>query len=272
MDLLAFKLVVTPLLLLAASLAVRRWGEAVGGFVVGLPLTSGPISLFLALERGPGFAAQATSGSLTATAAQAGFGLAYCALAKRGWLPALAGACAAFVAVAWPLQGSGWSPGVLFIVALGAMAVSLKLSPRSVAGRGTSALAWWDLPVRMALIVGLVIGVTAAAPAMGPQASGVLASFPFMGIILTVFAHRVSGPGAAQSVMRGMVAGLLGFAVFFHALSLMLERSTLVVAYGGAVAAALATQGLLLVRLRSRTGSRIGQPVAEQELRASSAP
>lgn len=84
MDLLAFKLVATPLLLLAASLAVRRWGESAGGFIVGLPLTSGPISLFLALERGPAFAQQATAGSLAATAAQAAFGLAYCALAPHG--------------------------------------------------------------------------------------------------------------------------------------------------------------------------------------------
>ena len=66
MDLLLFKLVFTPLLLLAASLAARRWGEAVGGLLVGLPLTSGSVSVFLALEHGPAFAAQATAGSLVA--------------------------------------------------------------------------------------------------------------------------------------------------------------------------------------------------------------
>jgi predicted alpha/beta hydrolase len=83
MDLLVFKLVVTPLLLLAASFASRRWGEAIGGFLVGLPLTSGPISVFLAVEHGPAFAAHATSGSLAATAAQAGFCVAYFRLAVR---------------------------------------------------------------------------------------------------------------------------------------------------------------------------------------------
>ena len=66
---LVFKLVITPMLLLAATLAVRRWGEAIGGLLVGMPLTSGPISVFLALEHGSAFAAQATAGSLVATAA-----------------------------------------------------------------------------------------------------------------------------------------------------------------------------------------------------------
>ena len=50
MDLLALKLTFAPILLAAATLAVRRWGEIVGGLLVGLPLTSGPISVFLALE------------------------------------------------------------------------------------------------------------------------------------------------------------------------------------------------------------------------------
>ena len=43
----------------AATWAARRWGPAVGGWIVGLPLTSGPIAFFLALEHGPAFAARA---------------------------------------------------------------------------------------------------------------------------------------------------------------------------------------------------------------------
>jgi len=46
MGTLALKLTITPFLILAASLASRRWGEAVGGWLVGLPLTSGPVAFF----------------------------------------------------------------------------------------------------------------------------------------------------------------------------------------------------------------------------------
>ncbi|MEX6395898.1 hypothetical protein AB6E88_01745 [Providencia hangzhouensis] len=49
MELFVFKVVITPLLLLTASLAARRWGESIGGLIVGLPLTSGP-SLFSLLS------------------------------------------------------------------------------------------------------------------------------------------------------------------------------------------------------------------------------
>lgn len=255
--LLVLKLLLTPTLLLLATLAIRRWGETIGGLVVGLPLTSGPISIFLAVEHGATFARNATAGSLIATAAQAAFGLAYCRIAPRGWIPGLGAGCAAFVAVAVALQGHGWTQGALFLVALGAMVVSVRWSPTAVVRGGRVAPPWWDLPARMALMAGLVVAVTLAAPVIGPEASGVLASFPFMGVIVTVFAHRASGVAAGQLVMRGMVTGLFGFAVFFFVLSLALGRVPLVVAYGCAMAAALGVQAGALWRMR-RGG--VGEP------------
>ena len=56
---LSLKLVLTPLLIAAASLAQRKWGGLAGGLIAGLPLTSAPVSVFLALEHGPAFAAHA---------------------------------------------------------------------------------------------------------------------------------------------------------------------------------------------------------------------
>lgn len=250
MSLLAVKLVVAPLLLLAATLVQRRWGASIGGFVVGLPLTSGPVSVFLALEQGPAFATQATSGSLVATAAQAAFGLAYCRLAGRGWPLALAAASAAFVVAAVVVQRGGLPHAALFALAVAAVAVAWRLCPRAGVARRRIASPWWDLPARVLLLVGLIVGVTTAAPVVGPEASGVLAAYPVMGVILTVFAHRMDGPGAGQQVMAGMVAGLFGFAVFFFALGLALPRTGLVAAYAGALAAALAAQGLALGRVR----------------------
>jgi hypothetical protein len=43
METLLLKLIVAPLLIGAASLAGRRWGETVSGWFIGLPLTSGPV-------------------------------------------------------------------------------------------------------------------------------------------------------------------------------------------------------------------------------------
>jgi hypothetical protein len=263
MDLLLFKLVVTPLLLLVASLAARRWGEAVGGLLVGLPLTSGPVSVFLALEHGPAFAAQATAGSLVATVSQAAFCVIYCRLAPRGWGVALAGAGATFAVVAGVLQWSALTANALYIIAILAIALALNVIPNQPARTARLAPPWWDLPSRMALIAGLVVSVTLIAPYVGPEASGVLASFPFMAIILAVFAHRMIGHEAAQQLMRGMTTGLLGFASFFLVLSLTLTRWSLVSAYASAILCVLTIQAISLYRMRMPTPCLRGKPKAE---------
>lgn len=263
MELLAFKVLATPLLMLVASPAARRWGESIGGFVVGLPLTSGPISLFLALERGPAFAAAATSGSLIATAAQAAVGYAYCRFADRGWPWALAVGVAAFAVVAVLLQASLLGTWPLFALALLIMGLSLRFSPRSAVEGVRVEPPRWDLPARMVLIASLVVGITLIAPSVGPVTAGVLAAFPFMGVILSVFAHRMVGPAAGQQVMRGMVAGLLGFAVFFWVLGLTLGQLPTALAYAAAVIATLAVQAVSLRRLRRSTAPGLGQSPVE---------
>src|SRR6266536_4576434 len=103
-DILILKLVATPLLILFASLAGRRWGESVSGWFVGLPLTSGPVVFFLALEEGSGFAAGAATGCLAGAAAEADFCLAYAAAARHaGWPLALVAGTAGFVVAAFVL-------------------------------------------------------------------------------------------------------------------------------------------------------------------------
>src|SRR5215469_18486741 len=63
------KLIVTPLLIAIATLVTRRCGPGVGGWLAGFPLTSAPVSVFLAIEQGPAFAAGAAVGTLLGLAA-----------------------------------------------------------------------------------------------------------------------------------------------------------------------------------------------------------
>jgi len=252
MALLVFKLGVPPVLMLLSTLAGRKWGESVGGLLVGLPLTSGPISFFLALEHGSIFAADATTGSLAATIAQACFAAVYCRLAPRGWLAALMGATTTFALAATLLQLSGIKQTGLFILALPVMAVVMKLMPRPTVIRASLKPPRWDIPFRMVLIAALVMGVSMAAPYLGPGVSGVVASFPFMAVILAVFAHAIAGFEAAQRVMRGLVGGLLSFAIFFWVLSFMLPHFSLVVTYAFAVIAALSIQFITFHHMRQR--------------------
>src|ERR1700682_6369024 len=102
---LVLKLILTPLLLGGVTLAGRRWGPTVSGWLVGLPLTSGPVALFLALEQGTTFAAQAAQSTLLGLVSLAVFCLAYSWLALRGgWGRSLLGSGAAYLVVTLALH------------------------------------------------------------------------------------------------------------------------------------------------------------------------
>lgn len=244
MDLLAIKLLVTPLMILGASLAGRRWGQAVGGWLVGLPLTSGPVAVFLALEQGPEFARQATAGSLTGVAAQAGFCIPYAMLARFGWAQALAGGAAGFAVCATLLQLGRFDHAALFAIALASLLVVLRGLPRTSAARAGIAAPWWDLPARMAVVTALVVALTSLAAVLGPRISGVLATLPLFAATLAGFAHRTQGPAAAVEVLRGLATSLFGFAVFFYVLSIALANIALLPAFAVATLAALVVQAV----------------------------
>lgn len=69
MTLFYLKLIVTPLLMWAISLASRRWGGLLGGLLSGLPITSALVMTFLCLEQGTAFALGALPGALGGLAA-----------------------------------------------------------------------------------------------------------------------------------------------------------------------------------------------------------
>ena len=128
MDTLLLKLLVTPLLIGAASLAGRRWGETVSGWFIGLPLSSGPVCWFLALEQGTGFAAAAARGCLGGAAAEAGFCLAYGVTARNaGWPRSIGAGTAGFAACAAFLQVTDLPLWLLAPIVYAALALALWL-------------------------------------------------------------------------------------------------------------------------------------------------
>ena len=117
----------------------------------------------------------------------------------------------------------------------------------------------WDLPARMVVATVFVVLLTGVAPALGPRLTGLLAPFPLYGAVLAVFAQALEGPRSAAALLRGLLAGLFGFAAFFLVLALCLERWGLVAAFAAAIAVTLAVQGVALVTLRKSRGRRRGR-------------
>ena len=257
MESLALKLVLTPALIGAASLAGRRWGPAVSGWLVGLPLTSGPIAFFLALSHGTVFAAATAAGILAGALSQAVFCLAYGWLAVRsGWpLTALASSLA-FAAATAALEPLAIPVVPLFVLVIAALALALRLMPPSAAESSSAAVKAspppWDIPARMVVATTFVVLLTGVASALGPHLTGLLSPFPLYAAILAIFAHHLQGPAAAAGVLRGLLLGLFAFASFFLALALLIEPAGIAPAFAAAIVVALALQAGSLWVLRRR--------------------
>jgi len=252
---LVLKLVVTPLLIGAASLAGRRWGSAVGGWLVGIPFTSGPIAFFLALDHGASFAASASVGMLVGTISQAVFCLAYAWTAPRLRWPASFGAgTLGFAASTVVLQPLEVPTATAFVLTAAALVVALLLMPRDSSKPKVpeEEPPRWDLPVRMVFATVFVLLLTAIAPLLGPYLSGLLSPFPLFGAILAVFTHRSQGSIAATRLLRGLLFGLFAPAGFFLVLAVLIERLGIGLSFAAATAAALAFQGFTLWLLSGR--------------------
>jgi hypothetical protein len=245
--LLLLKLLLVPTLIAGISLAAHRWGPAVAGWLSGFPVVSAPILLFLALERGPEFAAQAAVGTLSAIAAILCFGLSYAWVAtRRSWLPTLliamtvyAAAVAALNALALPMLPSALLSFAGVILAPRAFP-KVTLTPRG------SAPPAWNLALRMVVGALLVLLVTRFATNLGSRLSGMLAMFPVMAGVLSVFSHRYAGAAFAVTLLRGMVLGYYAFAVF------CLVLAATIVSQGIALGFCVALAGAMAVQLASR--------------------
>ena len=260
MESLILKLVVTPALIRAASLAGRRWGAAVGGWLVGIPFTSGPIALFLALDHGASFAASASVGMLLGTISQAIFCLAYSWSASRGvpWLASLGSGCVGFAASTVVLQALSVPLMPASLATLVALVVVLFLVPhtpdKSDKSESPATLPpRWDIPARMVVATVFVLLLTAVAPVLGPYLSGLLSPFPLFGAVLVVFVHRSEGATSAMKLLRGLLFGLFAPAGFFMALSALIEPLGIGLGFAAATATALVAQGFTLRMLRPET-------------------
>ena len=258
MNIFVLKLILAPIILGGASLAGRRWGPAVSGWLVGLPLTSGPVIFFLALSNGTTFAASAINGTLSGGFSLVAFCLVYAWLAIRfDWRAALAGSMLAYFGIVLLMQNTLLPFAALIISVTLTFLFGLVLMPRN----GTMEFndiqpGRWDIPFRILIGTSFIILLTELAPFLGSRLTGLLATIPLYTAILTVFAHRLNGPAGAAHVLRGLLFGLFGFSGFFLALSLLLESSGITIGFMAAVAAALVIQGLTFLVLRTEPGGK----------------
>lgn len=242
-SILLLKLFLVPFLIFLVTLAGRRWGPAVAGWLSAFPIVSGPILLAITLEQGTGFAASAAEGTLLAVVAILVFGIAYAWAATRfGMAGSMTCALLAYSLAVAALQALRLPVAASFVVVCCALLLAPRLFPTFDAPAARPAASYNDLPWRMLAGAVLVLSVTFAASGIGPRLSGFFAMFPVMGTVLVGFSHVHSGRLFALSLLRGMVTGYYAFAVFCLAVALLLRHQSIAPAFLTAFAAALAVQ------------------------------
>jgi uncharacterized membrane protein (GlpM family) len=254
--LLVLKLLLVPSFIGLISLAERRWGPTIAGWLAGLPAVAGPILFLLWLEKGAAFPRSATVYSLAAVAPVTAFAVVY-AWSSRRW--------------AWPVTTVlAYSMWLLFAVAIVMLpvgifsaaawaAVSLVIAPR-VFPRQMSTPFIAQPPrsnttARMLAGVVLSLFVTSMADIGGTRVSGVLSLFPVISGILAVSIHRNDGSAAAIAVLRGIASGLWSLAAFCATL-VIVPSEDIGYAFGAATSVAIGAQALVPRRPRRTLRAR----------------
>ena len=248
------------MLIATASLAGRRWGHAISGWLVGIPFTSGPITLFLFIEHGASFAANAALGSMVGVLATSAFAVEFSSVARRGGRIAVSFAAGliAFAVIAWAAQDLAIAPIPLYAICAVVLVVAIRLVP-DPGPTASVPLPRWDLPARMVLATVLVLAITSGAGALGPRLSGLLATIPLYASILAGFGFQLVGPAAAIRVWRGLLFGLFGFGAFYLVLATSLE-SVGIAAFAVALVVTIVMQAVTLRVLRRAPQSGVGDP------------
>ncbi|MBS1227304.1 MAG: hypothetical protein H6R17_581 [Proteobacteria bacterium] len=254
--LVSLKITLVPLLIGAVTLAGRRWGPAVAGWLSGLPMVSGPIMYFIALDQGAAFVSRAIVGMLLGVFAMLGFILAYAWVSTcRSWRASLLCALTAyFVAVAL-LNTLELSTSVVTVMVLAVLLLAPRLFPRAELRAIDVASARGEIYVRMAAGAILVLAVTYSAASFGAQLSGLFSMFPVISTVLAVFSHRQCGHEFTICLLRAMVFGWYAFLVFCivlgWALPLFGIGAAFLAASAGAACAQIVSGRLLRPRTRS---------------------
>jgi hypothetical protein len=238
----AAKALLTPILLAVCTIVSRRWGDLVGGWLLGLPLASGPVSLFLELQHGAGFAGSAARSTLLGFVAVGVFCATYLALAeKRSWKVALSGSAVACLGVAAGLSLVRLPLAETIIAAVIVLAAIGALLGSAEAARPAPAPSVAGTIGRMAIASALVLTITTCSGLLGGAVSGLLAPMPVLAALMAAAAHRKEGSGAVQGLLRGVVTGMWGGVAFFAVLGLTLGAIAPGLAYLVAVVAAALT-------------------------------
>jgi hypothetical protein len=261
MLLLTLKLVLAPLLVAGGSAAQRRWGQAVGGRLVGLPLTSLPLLFILAVAQGTRFAAAAAGATLAGVSAQAVLTWVYARAASgHGPLATTGAAVAAFAVTAGALALLSPGPVVAALLATITLGALLHYWPGAVPARGDGTGRRQVRPAEAEAVVATAEGgrsttgvrmllagifslvVSELARPLGPDLAGLVTALPVLSLVMFALTHHDDGADGVEAFSHGVQRGGFSVITALLVLTLALPTGHVVLAFGAAVLASVLAQ------------------------------
>jgi hypothetical protein len=199
---LAAKMAVTALFVTAATIIAERLGAAVGALVATLPVSAGPVYVFLALDHDSTFISSSAVASLALNSATAIYLTTYVLVAQRRsmWL-SISLAFVMWLAAVLLLslvQWAAWSAFALNVVVF--TACTFIVQPFCLVRIPPTTRPWYDFVLRAGLVALLVGVVVTLSFQIGPIYTS----------IMLILHRRIGGPATA-AVLANAVPALGGF-------------------------------------------------------------
>ena len=247
------KMAVTAGFVVAATVTAERAGPVVGGLVATLPISAGPVYVFLAMDHTAPFIAQSAVASLVINGANGIFATVYALLAqKRSLFVSLAGAYLAWLVFVLTTRAIDWrfaGAAAMNIVVLGICMVLARAMRH--ARMPPFHARWTDMLLRAAMVAVLVAVVVTFSFQLGAAGSGVFAVFPVVMTSIALVMHPRMGGKASAAVLANTPLGLLGFACACAVLHLTAEPLGTPAGLTLALLSSLAWSLLMMLALRT---------------------
>lgn len=240
---LAAKIAAAVVIVILSSRATEKAGPKVGSLIATLPVSTGPVYVFLAMDHDAAFIADCARMSVASSLAMLAYvwGHAY---GQRYFATAGSIACAlgAWVLAALVLQLRDWSIAealAIYVITFGGSIHLLRGFTKAKGPATAPARARYDLLLRAGLVSCVILATTIAGRTFGPKLTGVIATFPtvFTSLIL-ILQPRWGGAFTAAMMVNGL-KGLVGFGLalaVLHFAARVLENSAAALVLALAVA------------------------------------
>lgn len=240
------QLILVPLAVMAGTLAQRRFGHAVGGLIIGLPLASLPMLLLIALQRGTTFATSMSNADLIGSLAEVVVILVYVLASRRlSPTPTLLSALVAFVLGAGVLHLFTFPTAFAGVVSVIAFASALRVWPARAneiveGGRDR-------LMLRISLSGGFGLLVLILAGPMGPGFTGLAAALPVSSLVMAFVTHQSHGPDASSRLLQGVARGSFAYVAAIFTFTEALATGSAWTAFVLSLAVAIVVQSATLI-------------------------